>query len=576
MSSSGSRSSVTPHAPSASAASPSPEASAAPAASAASSEVFSLLARMEVGELTPEQHAEVARRCRWPDWQSRQMSASQAAELIHDGMTVGMSGFTRAGEAKALPLALVEKARREPFSITLMTGASLGNDLDGQMADAHMLARRMPFQVDPVLRRAINAGEVMFMDQHLSETVELLRNHQLSDMNVAVIEASAITADGGIVPTTSVGNSASYAILADKVIIELNLESPAALEGLHDIYIPQMRPSRQPISVVAPDSRIGTPYIPMDPARIAAIVLTRGSDSPSTCTPPDDGTQRMAGHLVELLKQEVALGRLTPALLPLQAGIGSMANAVMSGLKEGPFEHMTMYSEVLQDSTFDLLDAGKLDFASGSSITVTEERGRTLWKDLERYRDRLILRPQELSNHPGIVRRLGVIAVNTALEFDIYGNVNSTHVCGTRMMNGIGGSGDFARNAQLSVFITKSLAKGGDISSVVPFASHVDHTEHDVDILVTEHGLADLRGLAPRERAVQVIENCSDPSYRPALRAYFEEACQRGGHTPHCLEQALSWHREVEVKGHMRAMRTAPEPSPSLAGAAPSLPDATA
>ena len=517
---------------------------------------FSLLSRMEVTELDEALRGELARRCRWQGWESRHMSASQAAELIRDGMTVGMSGFTRAGEAKALPLALVEKARREPFSITLMTGASLGNDLDGQMADAHMLARRMPFQVDPVLRRAINAGEVMFMDQHLSETVELLRNHQLSDMDVAVVEASAITADGGIVPTTSVGNSASYAILADKVIIELNLESPAALEGLHDIYIPQMRPSRQPIPVVAPDSRIGTPYIPIDPARIAAIVLTRGKDSPSTCTPPDEDTRRMADHLVELLKQEVTLGRLTPALLPLQAGIGSMANAVMSGLKEGPFEHLTMYSEVLQDSTFDLLDAGKLDFASGSSITVTEERGRTLWKDLERYRDRLILRPQELSNHPGIVRRLGVIAVNTALEFDIYGNVNSTHVCGTRMMNGIGGSGDFARNAQLSLFITKSLAKGGDISSVVPFVSHVDHTEHDVDILVTEHGLADLRGLAPRERAVLVIENCADPRYRPALRAYFEEACRRGGHTPHCLEQALSWHREVEVHGNMRALCT--------------------
>ncbi|MGO2502472.1 MAG: hypothetical protein ACTH7C_05010, partial [Cobetia marina] len=326
---------------------------------------FSLLSRMEVTELDEALRGELARRCRWQGWESRHMSASQAAELIRDGMTVGMSGFTRAGEAKALPLALVEKARREPFSITLMTGASLGNDLDGQMADAHMLARRMPFQVDPVLRRAINAGEVMFMDQHLSETVELLRNHQLSDMDVAVVEASAITADGGIVPTTSVGNSASYAILADKVIIELNLESPAALEGLHDIYIPQMRPSRQPIPVVAPDSRIGTPYIPIDPARIAAIVLTRGKDSPSTCTPPDEDTRRMADHLVELLKQEVTLGRLTPALLPLQAGIGSMANAVMSGLKEGPFEHLTMYSEVLQDSTFDLLDAGKLDFASG-------------------------------------------------------------------------------------------------------------------------------------------------------------------------------------------------------------------
>lgn len=494
----------------------------------------------------------MAQRCRWAPWKSKLCSAEQAAAYIKNGMTVGMSGFTRAGEAKAVPLALADMAAKEPLSITLMTGASLGNDLDKLLTEANVLARRMPFQVDSTLRRAINDGRVMFIDQHLSETVELLRNQQLEKLDLAVIEACAITEDGGIVPTTSVGNSASYAILADKVIIELNLSSPLALEGLHDIYIPQMRPTRSPIPVVAPDSRIGQPYIAIDPAKILAIVITDKSDSPSTVLPPDQDTRRIADHLIAFFTQEVEQGRLTPSLLPLQAGIGTMANAVMSGLADGPFEHLTMYSEVLQDSTFDLLDAGKLDFASGCSITLSEERGRTVWDKLDSYRDRLILRPQELSNHPGIVRRLGIIAVNTALEADIYGNVNSTHVCGTRMMNGIGGSGDFARNAQLSIFVTKSVAKGGDISSFVPFASHVDHTEHDVDILVSEHGLADLRGLAPRERARVVIEQCADPAYRPALRGYFEEASRRGGHTPHCLEQALSWHLAVEQQGSMR------------------------
>ncbi|MBZ9556615.1 MULTISPECIES: acetyl-CoA hydrolase/transferase family protein [unclassified Modicisalibacter] len=497
----------------------------------------------------------IGARCRLPGWESLERSAEQAAALIENGMTVGMSGFTRAGEAKAVPRALADRAQRDPLSITLMTGASLGNDLDKLLTEAHVLTRRMPFQVDATLRRAINAGEVMFIDQHLSETVELLRNHQLHDLDVAVVEAAAITEEGGIVPTTSVGNSASYAILAKRVIIELNLSAPAELEGLHDIYIPQMRPNRTPIPVVAPDSRIGTPYIPIDPAKIAAIVVTDGRDSPSTVLPPDADTQRIADHLTAFFTAEVEAGRLTRSLLPLQAGIGSMANAVVTGLAHGPFEHLTMYSEVLQDSTFELFDAGKLDYASGCSITLSEARGDSVWGNLAKYRDRLILRPQELSNHPGIVRRLGVIAINTALEADIYGNVNSTHVCGTRMMNGIGGSGDFARNAQLSVFITKSLAKDGDVSSLVPFVSHVDHTEHDVDILVTEHGLADLRGLAPRERAPLIIEHCADPAYRPALRRYFETALRRGGQTPHCLEQALGWHVAMERDGHMRSLR---------------------
>jgi succinyl-CoA:acetate CoA-transferase len=172
--------------------------------------------------------------------------------------------------------------------------------------------------------------------------------------------------------------------------------------------------------------------------------------------------------------------------------------------------------------------------------------------NLERYRHQVVLRPQEISNHPELVRRLGIIAINAALEFDIYGNVNSTHVSGTHMMNGIGGSGDFARNAHLSIFVTKSLAKGGDISRVVPMVSHVDHCEHDVDVLVTECGLADLRGLAPRERAVKIIENCVHPDFRETMASYFERACQRGGHTPHLLEEALSWHLRYEQTGSMR------------------------
>ncbi|MHB0774418.1 acetyl-CoA hydrolase/transferase family protein [Halomonas sp. WWR20] len=493
-------------------------------------------------------------RCRLAGWRDRVMSAEEAAALIEDGMTIGMSGFTRAGEAKDVPLALAHRARQDPLKISLMTGASLGNDIDKHLTEAHVLARRMPFQVDATLRRAINNGEVMFIDQHLSETVELLRNKQLGKLDLAIIEACAITEDGGIVPTASVGNSASFAILADKVIIELNLSASEALIGLHDIYIPQMRPSRQPIPVTAPDTRIGTHYIPIDPSKIAAIVLTEGEDSPSNVQQPNEDTQQIARHLIRFFEHEVEVGRLTPSLLPLQAGIGTMANAVMNGLIEGPFENLTMYSEVLQDSTFNLLDSGKMVFASGSSITLSEECGKRVWSNLEHYRDRIVLRPQELSNHPGIVRRLGIIAVNTALEVDIYGNVNSTHVNGTHMMNGIGGSGDFARNGQLSVFITKSTAKDGELSSFVPFVSHVDHNEHDVDILVSEHGLADLRGLAPRERAVAIIDNCADPFYRPALRAYFEAACQRGGQTPHCLEKAFSWHQAAQQHGSMRSV----------------------
>lgn len=496
-------------------------------------------------------HDQYQDRIRAPLLRERVTSAAAAAEWIRDGMTVGMSGFTRAGDAKAVPLALAERARHEHLKITLMTGASLGSDVDKTLTEAGALARRLPFQADPVLRAAVNRGEVMFVDQHLSETVELLRSGQIAPIDIAIIEAIAITESGAIIPTTSVGNSASFAILADKVIVEINLSQSLALEGLHDIFIPAQRPQRAPIPVMNVSDRVGTTAIEIPLEKVVAIVITEQGDSCSTILPADADTAAIAAHLVGFFEQEVALGRLTERLLPIQAGIGTIANAVMEGFIDSPFQHLTMYSEVLQDSTFDLFDAGKLDFASGSSITLSAQKGQQVFADFGRYKDRLVLRPQEVSNHPELIRRLGVIAINTALEADIYGNVNSTHVLGTHMMNGIGGSGDFARNAYLSVFATKSTAKGGRISSIVPMVAHVDHTEHDVDIIVTEVGLADLRGLAPRERAAVIISQCVAEPYRQLLRDYVAAAAPGGGHTPHVIENALAWHARYRDSGSM-------------------------
>ncbi|MFM2088943.1 MAG: hypothetical protein RLZZ237_3812, partial [Pseudomonadota bacterium] len=351
----------------------------------------------------------------------------------------------------------------------------------------------------------------------------------------------------------AVGNSAAFAQQARQVIVEINLSTPLALEGLHDIYIPQALPGREPIPLTRVDQRLGSTAIAIDPARIAAIVITDSPDSPSNALPPDAETQAIANHVIAFLTAEVEAGRMGPELLPLQAGIGTIANAVLHGLIGSPFRNMTMYSEVLQDSAIELLDSGQLAFASASSITLSAPVHQKLMDNIDHYRSKIVLRPQEISNHPEIVRRLGIIALNTALEFDIYGNVNSTHVCGTHMMNGIGGSGDFARNGQISMFVSKSAAKGGRISSVVPMVSHVDHTEHDVDVLVTEWGYADLRGLAPRERAPLIIERCTHPDYRAQLRAYYDAACLRGGHTPHILQEALAWHTRYQETQSMLA-----------------------
>src|SRR5690606_20381189 len=112
-----------------------------------------------------------------------------------------------------------------------------------------------------------------------------------------------------------------------------------------------------------------------------------------------------------------------------------------------------------------------------------------------------------------------------------------------------------ARNAYLSIFVTQSASKeDNDISHVLPMVSHVDHTEHDVDILVTDQGLADLRGLAPRERAQVIINNCVHPDYKETLQHYFERASERGGHTPHILEEAFAMHTRFNQTGTMKEL----------------------
>lgn len=484
--------------------------------------------------------------------EERIVSVEKAVSWIKDGMTIGLSGFASGGDAKVLPLALAEKGKKEQLKLNVYTGASLGQDIDNKMAEAGIVAKRMPFQSDRIMRRKINEGEMLFFDQHLSHSAEWVRTDVWNQIDYAIIEAVAITEDGLIIPSTSVGNSPIFIEKAKAVIIELNTSQPAALEGFHDVYDFEPLGERQPIPLTSVGDRIGKIGIPVDMDKIKGIVLTDVPNSPAGIIPPDEETQLIADHLIGFLRNEIANGRLTEKLPPLQSGVGSVANAVMNGLLQSEFTDLDVYSEVLQDAVFNLIDVGKVRFASGCSFTLSEEKIKDVFKDLDRYRDKVVLRAQELSNNPEIIRRLGLIAINTALEVDIYGNVNSTHVQGSNMMNGIGGSGDFARNARYSIFVTKSIARAGDISSVVPFVSHVDHTEHDVDVIVTEQGYADLRGLAPRERAVKIIENCAHPSYKQQLMDYFTEAVEKvGGHTPHMLDKAFSWHINYAEKGTM-------------------------
>ena len=484
------------------------------------------------------------------------MTAEEAARLVKDGDVVGMGGFTPAGAPKDVPTAIANMAEAlhaegKPFKIGIYTGASTGDSCDGALARAHAISFRTPYQSSKDLRTELNNQQAHYFDMHLSELAQNLRYGFLPRPTVAIIEACQVTENGEIVPTAGVGIAPTIARMADRIIVELNAAMPETMRGMHDIYEPADPPVRREIPVYTPSDRIGTDCIKVNPEKIVAVVRTNRPNEVGKFTPIDEVTAKIGANVASFLEKELLEGRIPSSFLPIQSGVGNVANAVLGELGENkhipPFE---MYTEVIQDSVIGLMKEGRIKFASGCSLTIGADKLQDIIDHMDFFRDKIVLRPQEISNNPEVARRMGLITINTALEADIYGNINSTHVCGTKMMNGIGGSGDFTRNAYISIYTTPSTAKGGAISSIVPMVSHVDHSEHSVKVLITEHGIADLRGKSPVQRAQEIINNCVDPAYRPMMQEYLSKT--KLAHTQHNLGLAFAMHEEFLKSGDMR------------------------
>ena len=483
------------------------------------------------------------------------ITAEEAANMINNDDNVGFSGFTAAGCPKAVPAALAKRAEAEhaagrPFKIGMFTGASTGDSIDGALARAHAIKFRTPYQSHPDLRHAINTQDAPYFDMHLSHLSQMLRYGFLGKINTAIIEASDITDDGELVPTCAVGIAPTVCQLADKIIVELNHKHPKAIRGMHDVYIPADPPLREAIPIYQPSDRAGVPYIKVDPAKIAGITETELPNEGGNFTPVDEVTAKIGDNVANFLVGEMANGRIPKKFLPVQSGVGNIANAVLGAMGENKsIPVFEVYTEVIQDAVITLMKSERVKFASGCSFTVSNPAMDEIYADLDFFKPKLLLRPQEISNNPEAIRRLGLITINTALEADIFGNINSTHVTGARMMNGIGGSGDFTRNAYLSIFTTPSVAKGTSISAIVPMVSHLDHNEHSVSILITEQGVADLRGKTPVQRAHLIIENCAHPEYKQLLWDYLKLG---KGHTPHNLRACFAFHNAFNETKDMR------------------------
>lgn len=484
------------------------------------------------------------------------ITAQDVADLVKNSDTFGLSGFTAPGNPKAVFEAIAKKAENEhaegrEFKVNIFTGASTSDHVDGILSRNNAINMRAPYQNTPDLRKRINAHDAHYFDRHLSEMAQETRYGFYGKMDYAVIEAADINENGEVLLGCGVGNIPTYAHMADKIVVEINEALPKSLYGMHDIYMPLDPPCRREIPIYHANDRIGSPVLKLDPSKIIGVIKTNSLDGVKPFTEPDSVSKQIGSNVVKFLLSEYRAGRIPKEFLPLQSGVGNVANAVLYDLGESkeipPF---MMYTEVIQDAVLELMKKGKCTFASTCSMTFSDATESQLFADIDFFHDKILMRPAEISNNPEVIRRLGVIAMNTALEADIFGCVNSTHVLGTRMMNGIGGSGDFTRNAYISIFSCPSVTKEGLISNIVPMVAHPDHSEHSVDILITDQGIADLRGKDPLQRAETIIENCANPMYRELLWDYLKMA--KGGQTPHTLAASFAFHTEFANSGDMR------------------------
>lgn len=489
------------------------------------------------------------------------ITAAEAARFVKHGYNIGLSGFTPAGSPKAVTVQIARMAEEEhakgnPFQVSIFSGASTGDSVDGELTRAKAIRYRAPYTTNGDFRKSVNSGEIAYNDIHLSQMAQELRYGFFGKINVGIIEACDVTEDGRIYLTAAGGISPTICRMADQIIIELNAAHSKNIIGMHDMYEPLDPPYRREIPIYKPSDRIGTPYIQVDPKKIVGIVEVNKPDEARDFTAPDPITDQIGVNVAEFLAADMKRGIIPSTFLPLQSGVGNIANAVLGALgRDKTIPNFEMYTEVIQDSVISLMREGRIKFGSTCSLSVSNSCLDDIYNDMNFFRDKLVMRPSEISNNPEIVRRLGIISMNTAIEADIYGNINSTHITGTKMMNGIGGSGDFTRNAYISIFSCPSTAKGGMISSIVPMVSHHDHNEHSVNVVITEQGIADLRGKSPAERAKAIIENCAHPDYKEILWDYVNMSGK--GQTSHSIQAALGMHAEFNRSGDMRKVNWA-------------------
>jgi len=476
----------------------------------------------------------------------------EAVKIVKHRDTLAVSGFTKAGSPNVfLPALAAHLERTAPETrISLLSGASLSDEVENPIAP--FVSRRGPYMSSSASRKLIHAGKMDFCDVHLSMFARNLMYGYYGDVDLAVVEVSRIRPDGSVVLTSSVGISPEALHKAKKVILEVNTEGPD-FTGFHDIYLPAVHPNIcWPVPITNVRDRVGTPYIEFDTRKVVAVIESKVRDYPVAFKPTSATDEKIAENVIDFLENMRDWMGWRRRLPPIQSGVGNVANAIVGQLYESKFEKIRFWTEVFQDGMLRFIeDDEKFDSASATAISLSKEGMAEFDRLFNRCRDRLVLRPMWISNHPEMIIRLFVIAMNTPIEVDIYGHANSTHVDGSRIINGLGGSGDFLRNAYVSIVHTPSvrqLKDGRTVSCVMPYVRHIDHTEHDVKCIVTEQGYAlntEIR--SPRHRAEDIINKCAHPHFRPLLHQYLKMAGGGDEPRPTDIHKLEGWWGEYDA-----------------------------
>jgi 4-hydroxybutyrate CoA-transferase len=238
---------------------------------------------------------------------------------------------------------------------------------------------------------------------------------------------------------------------------------------------------------------------------------------------------------------ETAIGKNCASLVEdgstLQLGIGAIPDAVLSQLKDK--KHLGIHSEMISDGVVDLYEAGVIDCSEKSidngKMIVTFLMGTKRLYDFAATNPIVQLRPVDYVNHPTVVAQCAkMVCINACLQVDFMGQIVSDSI-GTKQFSGVGGQVDFVRGASMSIdgkakaiIAMPSVAKkkdGSMISKIVPFIDHgaaVTTSRNDADYIVTEYGIAEMKGKSLQDRARALI-NIAHPDFKEELKGEFEK-----------------------------------------------------